>query len=149
MLPYSSFIQLMNSMRMGQFQDGILFFLCIKMHCNIFSKDFSMYRVYMLRVKIALNQNKDYVTENVLFFLAKKSTPLKSCISLTRWRHHRRTRKIDHFACHKIFKDRRCSRQSKSYDLYAGYLIQNGLRWIFLHSKGSPPASLGELYGMC
>lgn len=67
------------------------------MHCNIFSEDFSVYRLYMLRVTIALNQNKDYMTENVCVFSSQKSTPLKSCISLTRWRRHRRTRKLDHF----------------------------------------------------
>lgn len=132
-----------------RFRMGFIFFLCIKMHCNVFSEDFSVYRLYMLRVTIALNQNKDYVTENVLFFSSQTSTPLKSCISLTQRRHRRRTGKIDHFVCRKSFKDRRYSRQSKSYRLYTAYLIQNGLRWLFLHSKGSPPASLGELYGMC
>lgn len=83
------------------------------------------------------------------FFSSQTSTPLKSCISLTQRRYHRRTGKIGHFVCCKIFKDRRYSRQSKSYDHYAAYLIQNGLRWLFLHSKRSPPASLGGLYGMC
>lgn len=82
------------------------------------------------------------------FFKPKIHTPLKLHLFNT-VETSQRTRKIDHFVCRKIFKDRRCSRQSKSYGLYAGYLIQNGLRWLFLHSKGSPPASLGELYRMC
>lgn len=65
-------------MRMGPFQDGILFFLCIKMHCHIFSEDYSVYRLYMLRVTAALSQNKDYMTENVFFLLVKNQHPLKA-----------------------------------------------------------------------
>lgn len=69
----------MNSIRMGQFQDGILFFFSAS-KCNVLfsAKDFSVYRLYMLRVTTALNQNKDYVTENVLFFLAKNPHPFKA-----------------------------------------------------------------------
>lgn len=71
MLPYSSFIQLINSIRIGQFQDGS-FYLHHTALLQYFGESF--YCVYILHVMIALNLNKEYLTDNVQSFYPQQLT---------------------------------------------------------------------------